>query len=98
MQYKNYRERLATLLKESKQTYFSSYLKENIKDVKKTLKNIKSITSMKSKNSDIPSTILNNGKRITESTTIANKFNDFFYFVAPAIQSKIKFFYKSSKD
>ena len=46
---------------------------------------------MKSKNSDIPSSILNNGKCITESTTIANIFNDFFHFVAPAIQSKIKF-------
>ena len=44
---------------------------------------------MKSKNSDISSFILSNGKCITESITIANIFNDFFYSVAPGIQSKV---------
>ena len=39
--------------------------------------------------------ILNNGKYIRESTTIANIFNVFFHSVAPAIQSKIKFSCKS---
>ena len=46
---------------------------------------------MKSKNNDIPSSILNNGKFITESTTIPNILNDFFHSVAPTIQSKTKF-------
>ena len=46
---------------------------------------------MKSKNSNISSSILNNGKCITESTTIANIFNDFFHSVVPAIQSKLRF-------
>ena len=50
---------------------------------------------MKSKNSYIPSSILNNGKCITESTTIANIFNSFFHSGSPAIQSKIKFSCKS---
>ena len=53
---------------------------------------------MKSKNSDISSSILSNGKCFTESAVIANTFNDFFHSVTPAIQSKIKFSYKSSKD
>ena len=53
---------------------------------------------MKSKNSDIPSSILNNGKCITESTTFANIFNDFFHSVAPAIQWKIKFSCKSFNE
>ena len=44
---------------------------ENIR-YKKNWKGIKSIISMKSKNSDISSRILNNGKWIMESTTIAN--------------------------
>ena len=98
LQYKNYRNLLSTLLKDSKQTYFSSYFKDNIKDIKKTWKDIKSIIYMKSKNSDIPSSILNNGKCITKSTTIANIFNDFFHSVAPAVQSKIKFFCKSFSE
>ena len=48
---------------------------------------------MKSKNTHISSPVLNNGKCITESATIANMFNGFFQSVSPAIQSKIKFLY-----
>lgn len=44
---------------------------------KKGIKGIKSITSTKSKNNNISSSFLNNGKYITESITIANIFNDF---------------------
>ena len=98
LQYKNKRNLLSTLLKYSKQTYFFSYFKDNIKDVKKTWKGIKSIISMKCKNNDIPSSILNDGKCITESTTIANIFNDFFHSVAPPIQPKLNFFCKSSNE
>ena len=50
---------------------------------------------IKSKNIDIPPSILNNGKCITESATIANIFNDFFHSAVPIIQSKIKFSCKS---
>ena len=53
---------------------------------------------MKSKNSDIPTSILNNWKCITESTTIANIFNDFSHSVAPEIQLKIKLSCKSVSD
>ena len=53
---------------------------------------------MKSKNSDIPSSLLNNGKCITESTTIANIFNDFFHSVPAAIKSKIMFSFKLFDD
>ena len=89
---------LSTLLKDFTQSYFPSHFKENIKDIKKTWKCIKSIISMKSKNSDIPSSILDNGKCFTESAFIANLFNDFVHSVEPAIQSKIKCSFKSSKD
>ena len=44
------RKLLSTFLKECKQTYFSSYFNENIKDIKKTWKGIKSIMFLKSKN------------------------------------------------
>ena len=53
---------------------------------------------MKSKSSDIPSSILNNGKYITKSTTIDNIFNDFFHSVALAVQSEIKFSCKSFSE
>ena len=53
---------------------------------------------MISKNIDIPSSILNNGKCNKESATIANIFNDFFHSAAPVIQSKIKFSCKSFNE
>ena len=43
MQCENYRNLLSTLVKDSKQTYFSSYFKERFKDKKKTWKGIKPI-------------------------------------------------------
>ena len=46
---------------------------------------------MKSKNSDIPSSVLNNGKCITNLMIL-------FHSVAPAIQSKIKFSCKSFNE
>ena len=49
---------------------------------------------MKSKNTDIASSIFSNRECIAESTNIGNIFHDFFHSVAPAIQSKIKFSYK----
>ena len=64
----------------------------------KDIKGIKPIISMKSKNSDIPSSILNNANCITLSTNIANIFNDFIHSVASAIQSKIKCSCKSFND
>ena len=36
LQYKNYTNLLSTLLKDSKQTHFSSYFKDDIKDIKKS--------------------------------------------------------------
>ena len=46
---------------------------------------------MKSKNSDIPSFFLNNGKCITESTTIGNIFNDFFILLHLRFNQKLGF-------
>ena len=37
-QYQNYRTLLATLLKDSKQAYFTSYFKKRINDINKTYK------------------------------------------------------------
>ena len=53
---------------------------------------------MESKNSDILSSVLTNVTCITESTTIANIYNDFFHSAEPAVQSKIKFSCKLCND
>ena len=45
--YKNYRNLLSTLLKRAKEEYFTNFFNENIKDIKKTWKGIKSLVSTK---------------------------------------------------
>ena len=49
---KNYRNLLSTLLKRAKEKYFTNLFNENIKDIKKTWKGIKTLASMKQKNND----------------------------------------------
>ena len=45
--YESYRNLLSTLLKRAKEKYFTNFFNENIKDIKKTWKGIKSLVSTK---------------------------------------------------
>ena len=89
--YKNYRNLLSTLLKRAKEKYFTNFFNENIKDIKKTWKCIKTLESMKQKNNDRPSLITKDEKYINDPVSIANNFNDFFTSVAEIVHSKIRF-------
>ena len=60
--YKIYRNLLSTLLKRAKEKYFTKFFNENIKNIKKTWIEIKSLVSMKHKNKDTPSKIRNDEK------------------------------------
>ena len=62
--YKNYRNLLSTLLKRAKEEYFTNFFNENIKDIKKTWKGIKTLVSMKQKNNDTSSLITKDRKYI----------------------------------
>ena len=52
--YKNYRNRLSTLLKRANEKYFTNFFNENIKDIKETWKGIKTLVSVMQKNNDTP--------------------------------------------
>ena len=54
-QLRNYRNLLSTLLKRAEEKYFTNFFNENIKDIKKAWKGIKTLVSMKQKNNDTPS-------------------------------------------
>ena len=56
---------------------------------------MKSIISLKCKDSDIPKIIKDKDTFLTAPKDIANSFNNFFCSVAPNIQSKINLGYKS---
>ena len=69
--YKNNRNLLSTLVKSTKEKYFTNFFNENIKDIKKTWKDIKTLVSMKQKNNDIPSLITKDEKYISDPVSIA---------------------------
>ena len=96
--YKNYRNLLSTLLKRAKEEYFTNFFNENIKDIKKTWKGIKTLVSLRQKNNDTPSLATKDGKYINDPVAIANTFNNFFTSVAEIVHSKIKFSNKSFKN
>ena len=96
--HKNYRNVLSTLLKMAKEKYFTNFFHENIKDVKKTWKGIKTLVSMKQKSNDTPSLITKDEKYINDPVSIVNTFNDFFTSVAEIVHSKINFSNKSFKN
>ena len=96
--YKNYRNLLSTLLTRAKEEYFTNFFNENIKDIKKTWKGIKTLVSLRQKNNDLPSLATKDGKCINDPVAIANTFNNFFTSVAEIVHSKIKFSNKSFKN
>ena len=66
--YKKYRNLLSTLMKKSKQAYYDKYFERNWNNIKNTWKGIKSLISLKTKASSVPSVLsLENGDTITNS-------------------------------
>ena len=83
---------LATLLKRSKHTYFSSFFQNHVNDLKNTWKGIKRIISLKDSRSTVPSTIIEANISLTNPKDIADTFNNYFSNVATGIKSFIKYF------
>ena len=64
--YKIYRNLLSTLMKKSKQAYYDKYFERNWNNIKNTWKGIKSLISLKTVASRVPTVLsLNNGDTIT---------------------------------
>ena len=55
--YKKYRNLLSTLMKKSKQAYYNRYFEKNWKNIKNTWKGIKSLISLKTVASSIPTAL-----------------------------------------
>ena len=67
-------------MKQSKKLYYTNYFKNEIKDMRKTWKRIKSIISQKAKESESPKTHLNNkGEVLTNPIDIVSNFDNFFF-------------------
>ena len=74
--YKKYRNLFSTLMKKSKQAYYDKYFERNWNNIKNTWKGIKSLISLKTIASSVPTVLsLDNGDTITNPYDIANTFN-----------------------
>ena len=79
--YKKHRNLLSTLMKKSKQAYYDKYFERNWNNIKNTWKGIKSLISLKTVASNVPTVLsLDNGDTITSPYDIANTFNNYFAF------------------
>ena len=81
--YKIYRNLLSNLMKKSKQAYYDKYFERNWNNIKNTWKGIKSLISLKTVASRVPTVLsLNNGDTITNLYDIANTFDNYFASIA----------------
>ena len=96
--YKKYRNLLSTLLKESKQIYYTKYFESNWNNIRNTWKGIKTIISIKNITTTIPHSIEFNNRTITDPTTMSNVFNNYFTSIAEKTKSNIKFSPKHYTD
>ena len=97
--YKKYRNLLSTLMKKSKQAYYDKYFERNWNNIKNTWKGIKSLISLKTVASNVPTVLsLHNGDTITNPYDIANTFNNYFAFIAETTKKSIKYSHKHFSD
>ena len=81
--YKKYRNLLSTLMKKSKQAYYDKYFERNWNNIKNTWKGIKSLISLRTVASHVPTVFpLDNGDTITNPYDIVSTFNNYFASIA----------------
>ena len=89
--YKAYKNRLINIKRFSQKEYYSNLLEVNKNNIKETWNILNNIINKKAKKSQYPQQFNDsNGNIITDKTTAANKFNEFFVNVGPKLASKIK--------
>ena len=75
---KKYRKLLSTLMKKSKQAYYDKYFEKNWNNIKNTWKGIKSLISLNTVGSNVP----------TNSYDIANTLNNYIVSIAETTKKK----------
>ena len=88
----------STLMKESKQIYYTKYFESNWNNIRNTWKGIKTIISIKNITITIPHSTECNNKTITDPTAKSNVFNNYFTSIADKTKPNIKFSPKHYTD
>ena len=98
IKYKSYRNMLSTLMKKSKQNYFTKFFENNLKNLKNIWKGINSIISMKSFFSNTPTLLTFQNEDVDNPERIANIFSNYFSTIDEKTQPKIKHSQKNYTD
>ena len=86
-------------MKKSKQAYYDKYFERNWNNIKNTWKGIKSLISLKTKASSVPTILsVENGDTVTNPYDIANTFNNYFASIAETTKKSIKYTHKHFSD
>ena len=86
-------------MKKSKQAYYDKYFERNWNNIKNTWKGIKSLISLKTKASSVPTVLSReNGDTITNPYDIANTFNNYFVSIAETTKRSIEYLHKHFLD
>ena len=97
--YKKYRNLFFTVMKKSKQVYYDKYFARNWNNIKNTWKGIKSLISLKTVASNVPTVLsLDNGDTVTNPYDIANTFNNCFVSIAETTRKTTKYSHKHFSD
>ena len=86
-------------MKKSKQAYYDKYFERDWNNIKNTWKGIKSLISLKTVVSSVPTVqSLNNGDTITNPCDIAKTFNNYFASITETRKKTIKYSHKHFSD
>ena len=97
-EYKDYRNMLSTIFKQSKANYYNHYFETNWNSIKNTRKDIKSIPNIKNTSADIPKTLTVDGTTISNPMEISDIFNNYFSSIASKAKLNISFSHKHFSD
>jgi hypothetical protein len=87
--YTAYRNYYNTLLRQSKQKYYSDNLNLNVKNPKRSWELLKEAANLNKSRTEIEK-LYSNGRNITDKLEIANEFNDFFSSIGVKIAESVK--------
>ena len=87
--FKRYRNTIVTLLRRSKQNYYSTYFLQNQSNVKKTWDGIRNLINVSKKKNYTPTKIIYKGEEKVSNNDISESLNDFFVNIGSSIEEKI---------
>ena len=87
--FKRYRNTIVTLLRRSKENYYSSYFLQNQSDVKKTWDGIRNLINVSKRKTQTPTKIIYKNEEKVSDIDMAESLNDFFVTIGSSVEAKI---------